>query len=95
MALKIKQNNDTFFIEGSINAGTVKQFKNHLEFLMFYTRGLTINIDGVKEIDANGMKVLRALSATALINNKPFEIIGYGSKEIYDDLQYHNAAKLM
>ena len=92
MALTIKENNGIFLVEGTINATTVKQFKNHLEFLLLYANGLTINIDGVKAIDANGMKVLRALNTTALVYNKPFEIVGYGCKAIYDDFQYNNAA---
>ena len=85
MALKIKENNGTFFIKGVINTSSVKQFKNHLEFLILYTKGLTINIDGVSYIDDNGMKVLRDLYTTAIISNKAFVIVGYGSKEVFQD----------
>lgn len=92
MSLTIKENNGTFLVEGSINATTVKQFKNHLDFLLLYTTSLTINIDGVTAIDANGMNALRDLYKTALICSKPFEITGYGCKEIYDDFKYNEAA---
>lgn len=92
MALSIKQQDKTFLVEGIINASTVKQFKNHLEFLMLYTKSLTINIDGVKAIDRNGLIAIKSLYYTALSYNKKFEIIGYGSKDIYEDLDYNFAA---
>jgi ABC-type transporter Mla MlaB component len=92
MALTIKHENNTFLVSGTINATTVKQFKNHLEFLLTYNKGLTINIEGVKAIDANGMYALRHLHALALIQNKAFSIVGYGCKEIYDDLRLTSAA---
>ncbi|TWO32716.1 STAS domain-containing protein [Seonamhaeicola sediminis] len=92
MALKIKENNGTFFIEGSINASTVKQFKNHVEFLLLYTKGVTLNIDEVTEIDTNGMHALRDLYTVALIKNKSFYIIGNGCKEIFQDFESNLAA---
>ncbi len=92
MALKIKENNNTFFIEGSINASTAKQFKNHMDFLILYTKGLTMNIDKVDFIDATGMKVLRDLYNTAIISNKNFVIAGNGCKEIFQDFETNIAA---
>ena len=87
MALKIIQEEDSFLIQGIINSSTVKQFKNHLEFLLLYTKALTININEVKSIDRNGMYVIRNLHTKALINNKKFSVIGYDCKEIYDDFE--------
>ncbi|WP_111309971.1 STAS domain-containing protein [Confluentibacter sediminis] len=92
MTLKIKKQDTIFNVEGHINTTTVEQFKNHLEFLLLYTKSVTINIDKVKEIDKNGMKAFHDLYATALIYNKKFEIIGYGCKDIYEDIQHHYAA---
>lgn len=92
MALKIKENNETFFITGSINATTVKQFKNHIEFLMLYTEGVTINIDNVDFIDKNGMNALRDLYKTSLICNKDFFVVGNGCKEIFQDFESKFAA---
>lgn len=92
MALTIKHENNTFLVVGTINVLTVKQFKNHLEFLLSYNKILTINIDGVTEIDSNGMRALRDLQTTALIKKKVFSIVGFGCKEIYDDFQLINAA---
>jgi anti-anti-sigma regulatory factor len=92
MALKIKENNGTFFIQGRINTSTVRQFKNHMEFLMLYTRGLTINVESVKEIDRNGMQVFRDLYTTATENNKAFFVVGIGCKGIFQDFESNVAA---
>lgn len=92
MALTIKQQENIFKVEGHINSTTAKQFKNHLEFLLLYTKSLTINIDNVEEIDKNGMRAFHDLYTTALTYNKKFEIIGYGCKDIYEDIQHQYAA---
>ncbi|ULC60346.1 STAS domain-containing protein [Flaviramulus sp. BrNp1-15] len=91
MSLSIKQQGKIFLIKGSINETTIKQFKNHLEFLLLFSKSLTINIDGVKLIDRSGMKVLKELNAISLMYKKKFEIIGYGCKDIYDELYNHAA----
>ena len=92
MALTITEQNGTYLVKGIIDTVTVKQFKNHLEFLLLYTKALTINIDGIQAIDVNGMNVLRDLNIKAQVYNKEFSVIGYGCKEIYDDFQYNIAA---
>ena len=92
MALKIKQQDTIFNVEGHINVATVKQFKDHLEFLLLYTKSLTINIDKVEEIDTSGIQAFHDLYTTAIIYNKKFEIMGYGCKDIYNEIlhQYAN-----
>ena len=92
MALKIKQQEHLFLVEGTINSSTVKQFKNHLEFLLLYTKSLTINIDGVKAMDSNGVKALKDIFSMALTYNKKFFITGNGCKDIYDDFKFNYAA---
>lgn len=85
MALKIKQHEDLFLVEGTINSSTVKQFKNHLEFLLLYKKTLTINIERVKAIDYHGLNALDDIYAQAINYNKQFSIIGYGAKDLYDE----------
>lgn len=92
MALKIKENNGTFLLVGTINGTTVKQFKNHLEFLLAYTKSLTINIERVTAIDRMGLKAIEDIFRAAKNYNKVFSIIGYGCKEIYDDIDMQIAA---
>ncbi|GAB1855952.1 hypothetical protein MHTCC0001_07870 [Flavobacteriaceae bacterium MHTCC 0001] len=92
MALKIKEKNGAFYIEGPINATTVKQFKAHVEFLILYTRGITLNIDGVNGIDVSGMNALVDLYNMALMSNKSFFVVGESCKEIFDDFENDAAA---
>lgn len=92
MALKIKEQNGIFLVEGYINTSTVKQFKNHVAFLILYTKALTLDINAVKEIDTNGMQALRDLYTNAVINNKDFFVVGNGCKEIFQDFESHIAA---
>lgn len=92
MALSITQQGNHFFVKGIINTNTVKQFKNHLEFLILYTKQLTINIEDVHAIDVNGVNALKFLFNTALSQNKKFKIIGYGCKDVYEEFtQSYNA----
>ena len=92
MALKITKQNRTFLVEGALNSITAMNFKNHLESILNTYGALTIDIEKVTEIDASGMKALRALYSNALIYNRPFYIVGTGCKEIYDDFTIINAA---
>lgn len=92
MALTIKENNGTFLVEGSINATTVKQFKNHLEFLLAYTKSLTINIEKVTAIDKNGLKIIEHIFHKAEFYNKVFTVVGYGCKDIYESIDFSIAA---
>lgn len=92
MALKIKEQNGIFLVEGYINTSTVKQFKNHVAFLILYTKALTLDINAVKEIDTNGMQALRDLYTNAVINNKDFFVVGNGCKEIFQDFESHIVA---
>ncbi len=92
MALLIKEKNGKFCVKGNINAATVNSFKSHFEQILNTYGSLVIDIDNVTEIDANGMKALRALYINAFLKKQDFSIVGYGCKEIYDDFMYHNAA---
>jgi anti-anti-sigma regulatory factor len=87
MSLKIKQYKDTFIIRGCINANTTKQLRRHLEFLIRYTKKLTLDIGAVTQIDANGMKVLRELYAFALQEKKSLCFVGYGCKALHEDFE--------
>lgn len=92
MALKITQQNSVFIIEGTINASTAMHFQNYLESILNAYEALTIDIENVTEIDASGMKAMRALYSNALIYNRPFYIIGTGCKEVHDDFTFIKVA---
>ena len=88
MALTIKENNNVFTVEGSINASTARHFQSHFEMLLNAFGELTIDIEKVSEIDTNGLAALRALYDNALNYNRGFFIVGNGCKEISDELRY-------
>lgn len=92
MALEITRNEKTFKIEGRINASTAGYFKTHFNIMLNSLKGLTIDISKVTEIDANGIEALKAIYKNALSWNKPFSIVGYGCKDVYEELLNRNIA---
>ncbi len=92
MALKIKEKNGEFLVEGVINATTAKHFQNHCESLLNTFGELTINIEKIIAIDTNGLSAIKALFETASKYNKRFFITGTGCKEIYDEFKIRVSA---
>ena len=88
MSLKITENNGILFLNGNINSGTCGFLKNYLESLIDLKNELTINIESVKEIDVNGVFILKKLFYNAAKRNKTLWITGYGCKDIYDEIKY-------
>jgi len=92
MALQILEHNGTFYLQGNLNASTSQSLINHLEHAMNSVKELTVDIDKVKAIDANGVAALKSLFLNALGNKKTFSIVGYGCKELYTDFNAPSAA---
>jgi len=87
MALRFKHEDKIFLVEGNINNTTIKQFKNHLEFLLLYCQSLTINLDRVKAIEDSGIQVLKDIYSASLACNKKFVVTGNNHKKIYDEFR--------
>lgn len=83
MALTISRNNNTFTVEGKITAGTASNFRAHFNLLLNSLKGITIDISKVTEIDRNGVDAFKSVYKNSKSWNKPFSIIGFGSKDIY------------
>ncbi|MBT8266818.1 MAG: STAS domain-containing protein [Bacteroidia bacterium] len=92
MALKISEQNGTFFIQGRINTTTATNFKSHFKFLLETNTGLTLNIDAIEEIDVAGLNALYDIYNQAIIYKKKFYIVGNGCKEIYNEFKQSNQA---
>ena len=92
MSLTIIESNGTFFLNGNINSGTCGFLKHHLEALIDLKNELTINIESVKEIDVNGVFILKTLYDNAEKKNKTFWITGYECKGIYEEFKYSKPA---
>ena len=69
---RFRHHREAFLVEGNINASTVKQFKSHLEFLLLFNKSLTLNMDGLKTIEENGLKVIKEMHTASLLWNKKF-----------------------
>lgn len=92
MALTILRNENTFTVEGRINASTASNFKTHFNMTLNSLKDLTIDISKVTEIDTNGVAALKVIYNNAKSWNKPFYIVGKGCKEIYEELLDVNIA---
>ena len=92
MALKIKENHGVFSVEGSINTDTSGHFQSHFEMLLNAFGELTIDIEKVSEIDANGVSAIQTLYKSALNNDRGFMVIGNISKTLYNELRTIKAA---
>lgn len=92
MSLTITRNNKIYEVEGSLNSSTASYFKTHLAITLNSLKGLAIDINKVTEIDESGMQALKSIFDKSIAWNKPFYIIGNGSKKIYKELDYLNVA---
>lgn len=91
MALTLRDQDGVFVAAGSINKATSESFQLHLNTIFDQYKSVTINIDEVNQIDANGLSVLKEFYLIGLRYNRNFFIIGNGCKEIYDEFKFDAA----
>ena len=87
MALQISEKNGIYNVSGRINTQTVGDFKIHFDYILDHKKKVIINLEDVNEIDEDGLKGLRILSKIARINQKMFFVIGYRTRDFYQNLQ--------
>ncbi len=92
MALQITQQNGTFLVSGKLNTSTTRSFIIHFEYIIEQHQNIVLNIDGVSEIDYDGLEGIKTLTAIALRNHKMFSVIGNGCKDIYQDFNASQVA---
>lgn len=92
MALQITQQNETFLLRGKLNSLTTRSFIIHFEYLIEKQENIVVNIDGIAEIDHDGVEGIKTLTAIALRNYKLFSVIGNGCKDIYQDFNCSQVA---
>jgi ABC-type transporter Mla MlaB component len=92
MALKISEKNGTFLLNGTLNSTTSRSFIIHFEYIIEQSQNVVINIDGITEIDYDGLEGIKTLTAIALRQHKMFSVIGNGCKDIYQDLKCSQVA---
>lgn len=87
MALQIIEKNNTYYLKGSMNQNTSEGVILYFENLIRAFQKVIVNIDGVQEIDKNGVTVFKKLFSNAFQMKKEFLVIGNGCKDIYDDIE--------
>lgn len=92
MALTIFRNDNTFILDGKINAMTARRFEKHVNTTFKTIKNLTIDISKVTEIDTKGVAALKVIYKKAKTENKMFSIVGSGCKDIYEELLTMNIA---
>jgi anti-anti-sigma regulatory factor len=86
MLLKINKKKNTYFLNGKVINTTSSFLVDYFEKKISKKKKLTLNLDNTVEIDKIGLIALKQLMNLATLNNKKFLLVGYGCKEIYDDL---------
>lgn len=92
MALQITQQNGTFLVNGKLNTSTTRAFIIHFEYIIEQHPNVVVNIDGVTEIDYDGLEGIKTLTAIALRHHKMFSVIGNGCKDVYQDFNCSQVA---
>ncbi|MFK8058772.1 MAG: hypothetical protein AB8B78_01660 [Polaribacter sp.] len=85
MSLQISEQNETFYLNGKLNAATQTFFVTYFEYNLSQSKSIIINIDKVTEIDRSCLDAMRKLTINATLQHKVFSILGVGCKEIYED----------
>ena len=86
MSLKISKKKSVYFMKGRITKSTVNLFLIYFKKKLFKKEKIVLNIDAIKQIDRIGLKALKEFIKEGVGRSKEVFIIGYGCKEIYDDM---------
>jgi ABC-type transporter Mla MlaB component len=86
MSLKISKKKSVYFMKGRITKSTVNLFLTYFKKKLFKKKKIVLNIDAIKQIDSIGLKALKEVIKEGVKKSKEVFIIGYGCKEIYDDM---------
>lgn len=82
MSLVISKNEKVFYLDGILNASTVKYFINYFNSNSASSEAVVLNIDNVVEFDNNALSEIKDLARTTLLNKNAFTIVGNGCKKI-------------
>jgi hypothetical protein len=91
MTLQISKQNGTFLVNGLLNSTTIKSFMIYCGCTIAQNESVVINIDGITEMNNDGLEGIKELTAIAIRNNKTFSVIGNGNKDIH---QNYNDSKV-
>ncbi len=86
MSIVIKNENNVFTAQGEINLRNAKILKAYIQSQFLRYERIILNINDVTKIDKEGISILTSLYYKSLNLDKSFSIVGYGCKDLYDDI---------
>lgn len=83
MSLFIDEHDNIFLLQGKINSNTANDLTNYFSLIREKAAGqITINIDGIDEIDVSGLNALKQIMNFSS-NQTRVSITGNGCRDIY------------
>ncbi len=86
MALLIENNQNVFSVKGMIDQFNAEILKRYILSQFDRKKDVVVDINRVKEIDRKGVKMFGELNQLFSNKKSNFFIVGFGCKEIYDEL---------
>lgn len=86
MSLKIQKKKSVYHLQGVINKTTVDVFLSYFKKKIDKKKKVVLNIDETIRIDKMGLNALKEIIKNGSEKSKEVFIVGYGCKEIYDDM---------
>ncbi|CAM1371022.1 STAS domain-containing protein [Tenacibaculum xiamenense] len=86
MPLKITKSDDLFYLKGDLNVTNFKKVEKKVNNFLKKQSNVTLNINDVNEIDTRAVNCIAQMFTDALSHKKQVNIVGYGTKDIYDEL---------
>ena len=92
MVLEISNCDNCYKIIGSLTLQNLSIFQSAFQNIFETTGHLTINIEGLNDIDREGVSAITKLHNKAITQQKKLTIIGLGNKELYQHFKSNDAA---
>ena len=86
MTLKIIKTDSLIQLNGNLNINNFKKVEKKVNRFLKKKSKITLNIDNVNEIDTGAVDSIVKIFENALNSDKQIDIVGNGTKDIYDEL---------
>ena len=86
MEITIENKENVFTVKGEITLTNAQILKRYMKSQFLRHEYVVLNINDVVKIDRTGINILTSLYQTALSIGKSFSIVGYGCKDLYDEI---------
>ena len=90
MHVNITKQKNHFFLKGDLKNSNSKKVKKKINNFFKKNHSVTLNISEVKEMDSKTVNSIVNLFTKAIDRDKEINLVGYGTKDIYDELMTRN-----